>query len=520
MGNNRKKRGIINIVIIIVLVIVIQNIFETTFVKPKNNYNENKITYLLKEIQQNYVDSVSMVDLIESSLEQTLKNLDPHSIYMNKEAVESSMDMMEGSFEGIGVEFSIKNDTIVVINVINDGPSEKKGIKAGDRIVFIEKENVAGIGITNQDVIKKLRGKKGTVVKVGIKNNQEEKIRAIEIKRGKIPLNSVTVAYEISPGIGYIKLDRFSGTTFEEFKNALKKLIKEDEIQNLIFDLRGNSGGYLGQATKVLNEFFDKNKLLVYTKGVARETREYFSDQFGSFKTGEMCILIDEYSASASEIVAGAIQDHDRGFIVGAKSFGKGLVQEQIPFPDGSLFRLTVSRYYTPSGRCIQKPYLNEDDSNYISHQKINTDTITIFKTENGREVFGGGGITPDYTITSDSIPDELFVLYRSDFFNDLAFNYVDNERMKLDQIQFTEFKLNDVQLDMLLNKIDDWILSKFENKIERQKLLEVRKQEKKLIEEHLTALIIRQKWGWEKMRMFLNENDKIITTSLSLFEK
>ena len=362
----------------------------------KINADENKISNVLKQIQNNYVDSIEINSLIENTINQTLTNLDPHSIYMTAEEVESSMASMEGSFDGIGIEFSIHRDTIIIVSIIPNGPSEKKGLQAGERIVFIEDELVAGIGIKNQDVIGKLRGKRGSRVKVGIKSPQDTLTRFVSLIREKIPLVSLDVAYEIYPNIGYIKLNRFSATTFNEFKVELKKLNKEASIESLILDLRGNSGGYLDQAIKILNEFFGNNELLVYTKGNARKTQKYFADSFGEFKDGGLCVLIDEGSASASEIVAGAIQDNDRGIILGERSFGKGLVQEQIYLQDGSLMRLTVSRYYTPSGRCIQKPY-SENQEEYFAEMYMRddspqADTLQKFKTMDGRVVYGGGG--------------------------------------------------------------------------------------------------------------------------------
>jgi len=346
-------------------------------INPNQINGADKINYILNQIHENYVDSVDMTSLIESSIEKTLTNLDPHSIYMNSEEVQSSMDMMKGSFEGIGVEFSIHRDTIVIINVIPEGPSEKAGLIKGERIIKIEEEIVAGIGITNQDVIKKLRGEGGTKVKIEVKNKIDTNLRSINITRGQIPLHSLDVAYEIRPNVGYIKLNRFASTTHKEFKKELQKLIIDNNIKKLILDLRGNSGGYLDQAIKILNEFFENDKLLVYTKGKSRKEQKYFSNSFGIFQNEELIVLIDEGSASASEIIAGAIQDHGRGLVIGERSFGKGLVQEQIPLSDGSLMRLTVSRYYTPSGRCIQKPY-SEDEENYFTEMYTRTNMDVI----------------------------------------------------------------------------------------------------------------------------------------------
>ncbi|MAQ47588.1 MAG: hypothetical protein CMD27_01750 [Flavobacteriales bacterium] len=507
-------------------IVICIGILALYFVDRLNNSKyqyRTKLDHILQEVQKNYVDSIDMGSLIESSIEQTLKNLDPHSIYMTKDQVASSMEMMQGSFEGIGVEFSIQNDTIIVINVIPDGPSEKIGIKAGDRIVTIEDKNVTGIGITNQDVIKQLRGEGGTYVKVGINRKRNPEISIFNIKRGEIPIHSLDVAYEIAPKVGYIKLNRFAETTHNEFKTQLKHLIDQYHINNLILDLRGNGGGYLDQAIKILNEFFSNGELLVYTEGHSRKIEKYRANFFGLYKNGGVCVLIDEDSASASEIIAGAIQDHERGIIIGRKSFGKGLVQEQIPLSDGSLIRLTVSRYYTPLGRCIQKPYSYDKDiyGNSDSKKNLHIDTLQQFFTKSGKTVYGGGGITPDEIIDEDEevFPASLLYLYTSNFFNDLAFEYVDTQRSKLDNLHFNNFSLSKSEKEIILKKIQKWILKELADIYLEEKLKEdLRKEEIKILN-RITALIIRQYWGWGEMQMFLNENDKIILRSLSLLK-
>ena len=526
MGN--KDQSIFSNFFWIIIIILIANIFYNNYFSnpSKETNNRNMISSVLEEIQKNYVDSANMDSLIESSIRQILTNLDPHSIYMNSDEVSSSMEMMQGSFEGIGIEFSIYKDTIIIVNVIPNGPSEKKGIQAGGRIVMIEGEKVAGIGIQNQDVIKKLRGKKGTIVQIGIQNRRDTIINFIDIKRGKIPLVSLDVAYEIAPQIGYIKLNRFSATTFKEFKAELIKLKDQNNINSLILDLRGNSGGYLDQAIDILNEFFDNNKLLVYTKGNSRKEIKYISDHLGVFQRGKIHVLIDEGSASASEIVAGAVQDHGRGVILGTRSFGKGLVQEQIPLEDGSLIRLTVSRYYTPSGRCIQKPY-DDNQSEYFSETYLRNkdymhknDSLNQFKTLDGRIVYGGGGITPDYIIeaNNDSLPTEIVRLYISDFFNDLAFNYVDSKRTKMATINAIDFNISEADQNKILEQIKRWLYSELEEQNDN-KLSTIINSHKAKIITRLSALIIRQYWGWPEMQIFLNQNDEIITSSLSLLK-
>ncbi|MAQ70375.1 MAG: peptidase S41 [Flavobacteriales bacterium] len=506
-----------------IIVIFMIGLLGLEYIVPQKKYPEGKkINYIINEIDAHYVDSIDINSLIESSIEQTLKNLDPHSYYLNSEEVVSTMEMMQGSFEGIGVEFSINRDTIIIVNVIPGGPSSKKGLQAGERIVKIEDEIVAGVGIKNRDVIQKLRGKNGTQVQIGVQNPRDTTIRLVNITRGEIPLHSLDVAYEIAPNVGYIKLNRFSGTTFQEFKKELESLLKNHQINNLILDLRGNSGGYLDQAINILNEFFSGGELLVYTEGKARKKENYFSNNSGSFKTGGICVLIDEDSASASEIVAGAIQDQDRGIIIGNKSFGKALVQEQISLDDGSLIRLTVARYYTPSGRCIQKPYSEiEIDSDNYFNDSYKIDSLEKFETKSGKVVYGGGGITPDYIIkdSTNILPGMLLVLYSSDFFNNLIFDYVDSKREQLSNINFTKFNLSKNEKDYFLTKIENWLIMELGDNTDNKNIKsEIEKYNQNIIH-RLNALIIRQQWGWAEMQMFLNESDEIISTSLSLLK-
>tara|TARA_A100001011_G_C14274037_1_gene828309 strand:- start:51 stop:1385 length:1335 start_codon:yes stop_codon:yes gene_type:complete len=444
---------------------------------------------------------------------------------MSKEDVLSAMTMMQGSFEGIGIEFAIHRDTIVIVSVIDNGPSEKAGVIAGGRIIMIEQDTVAGKGFKNQDVIKKLRGKRGTIVKIGVQESRSEEIQFFSIIRDKIPLESLDVAYEIAPQVGYIKLNRFSATTFSEFKSELKRLKKEHSIESLILDLRGNSGGYLDQAIDILNEFFKGGELLVYTKGNSRKEKKYFSNSFGIFKNQPLCVLIDEGSASASEIVAGAIQDHDRGHVIGERSFGKGLVQEQIALEDGSVIRLTVSRYYTPSGRCIQKPY-SDNQEEYFSetfsrNPETETDTLKKFTTKKGGIVYGGGGITPEYIIKSkyDSLPTSLVHLYISDFFKNLAFDYVDVHRDQLEKIEMDNFIISKWQEKEILSQISKWMIAEMGDNFTENLTREELAQHQFNIINRLSALIIRQFWGWEEMQIFLNQHDEIITTSLSLLK-
>ena len=519
MKNNIKK---INYIIIILAIFGSYIAFLS--INNKSNYNSsNKINFLLKKIQKNYVDSVDINSLVESSIEQTLNKLDPHSTYLNSEQFSSAMELMQGSFEGIGVEFSIKNDSIIIMSVIPGGPSEKKGLISGDRIISVEGENVAGVGITNDKVVEKLRGKRGTVVKIGVKNNLLDNFRYVDIKRDKIPLKSIDVSYEIAPKVGYIKINRFAETTHEEFRMELKKLMNNFEIEDLILDLRGNGGGYLDQSTKILNEFFGNNELLVYTKGNSRKMREYRANFLGLYKSGGLCVLIDEESASASEIIAGAVQDHERGFVVGRKSFGKGLVQEQMMLDDGSVLRLTVARYYTPLGRCIQKPYDYDSDIFKTDNlkNKEGNDSIRKFLTKNGKEVYDGGGIEPDKLIAKDKseLPSSILLLMSSIFYNDLAFNYVDSLRIYLSKVDLMNFKINENDEKKYLKDIEKWMIKEMDDVYSKEKINDDINKSKVAILKRLNMLVIRQHWGWSEMQMFLNKDDEFISSSLYLLK-
>ena len=513
------------------LIVVLALVFLFYFLETVPGGNKtNKLDKFINHINTNYVDSVDIDSLIESAIYNTLLNLDPHSNYITKSEAEATMVELDGKFYGIGVEFAIYRDTITILNVIENGPSQKQGLKAGDRIVTIEDAVVAGVGITNKDIIHSLRGERGTMVNVGVVNRQSPILKQVKIIRDKIPLVSLDLAYEIAPNIGFIKLNRFSANTYSEFKIELNHLIENFNISGLILDLRGNSGGYLDQAIKILNEFFYAQNLLVYTKGNSRVEQQYISNSFGAFKEGELIILIDEGSASASEIVAGAIQDHDRGFVLGTRSFGKGLVQEQVAFDDGSLLRMTVSRYYTPSGRCIQKPYGNNKEEylteSYLRGSEIDTllpDTMIQFTTRSGRIVYGGGGITPDSIITNrnEEMSTDLIHLYTSDFFENIVFDHVDINRRYLSSISPSDTIISKTQQPILLNNIYEWMHIESQSK----DFLEAKSAQdfivyREYIMKRLQILIVRQQWGWPEMQKFLNQDDEIISTSLSLFNK
>lgn len=400
----------------------------------------DKIGRLLQIIDKEYVDEVNTDSLSELAIATLLSELDPHSTYIPPTDLQQVNEDMEGNFEGVGIEFNLMEDTINVATVISGGPSEKAGIMPGDRIVEINGEKVAGIGIKNEEVIKKLRGKRGTKVKVGIKRKSVAKLLEFEIKRDKIPLYSVDASFMLNKETGYIKISRFSATTFEEYENAMDKLRKQG-MKKLMLDLRGNPGGYLDQAVDLVDDFLKKDEMIVYTQGKNRKKQEYTATSKGNWEDEPLAILIDETSASASEIVAGAIQDQDRAPVIGRRSFGKGLVQEQMELEDGSAMRLTVARYYTPSGRSIQRPYSNGTEAYYLEvyermggkaadSSETAGDTVKYY-TKNKRVVYGGGGVRPDFIVPEDSslFSEDMIALYRTNAINRFAFDYTDKNR-------------------------------------------------------------------------------------------
>ncbi|MEN9640591.1 MAG: hypothetical protein RLZZ262_2460 [Bacteroidota bacterium] len=416
--------------------------------KPNTSATSEKFATLLYYIENAYVDTVNAEKLTEKAIVALLEELDPHSVYLSKEELQEANEPLNGSFDGIGVQFNIFHDTILVVEPIQGGPSEKLGIRPGDKIVTIDGDNVAGIGIKNNDVFKKLRGPKGTKVNVGIQRTGSKDLIPYSITRDKIPIYSLDAAYIASPGIGYIKISRFAKTTMEELKAAIIEL-KNEGMKDLVLDLQGNGGGYLNIAVEMCDEFLSGDKLLVYTEGThfRREDHKANPTQQGSFEKGRLIVLIDESSASASEILSGAIQDWDRGMIVGRRSFGKGLVQRPVSLPDGSAVRLTVQKYYTPSGRCIQKPYNDGLDAylsdkekrfkngEYFSMDKLELpDSLKFYTNNKKRVVYGGGGIMPDVFVPLDTTDNSPYFseLLRTGINNDWVLSYVNSNREML----------------------------------------------------------------------------------------
>ncbi|MDP2890874.1 MAG: S41 family peptidase [Bacteroidota bacterium] len=375
----------------------------------------NKMDAVIELIKNSYVDSVSTDSLVEKAIPLLLKDLDPHTSYIPPKEMVGVEEEMRGNFGGIGVQFSIQNDTVMVVDVISGGPSSKLGILPGDRIVTVNDTLLAGAGLKNEKVLSKLRGEKGTKVNVGIKRKGFKDLFEFNITRGEIPIYSVDVSYMIDETTGYIKVSRFGEHTYQEFMEGMKKL-DQLGMKTVIVDMRGNPGGYLNAVIRMVNEFLVKGELIVYTQGFSQPRKTFNADSNGTYRDKGVVVLIDDFSASASEIFAGAIQDNDRGWVIGRRSFGKGLVQEQIPFKDGSALRLTVARYYTPSGRSIQKPYDKGNDEYYkdimdraIHGEFQQADSIQFsdslkYTTLAGRTVYGGGGIMPDFFIPADTL--------------------------------------------------------------------------------------------------------------------
>ena len=413
---------------------------------PAGSSNFNKLNYVLYLLKSMYVDSIKTDELTEKIIPRVLEELDPHSTYVPKDEVEMTNSDLEGSFSGIGVQFNIQNDTIMVVDVISGGPSEKVGILPGDRIIEVNDSSFVGKDINNNKVLKTLRGPKDTKVNVGIKRNSSKETLYFTITRGDIPVNSVDIAYPITPKIGYIKVSRFGANTYNEFVTELTKL-KKQGCEQFMIDLRYNSGGYLHAAIKMINEFLEKDELIVYTEGRSYAREDAIANGKGMFKNMPVCVLINEWSASASEIFAGAIQDQDRGIIVGRRSFGKGLVQQQMPLFDGSEVRLTIAHYYTPSGRSIQKPYeggnleeyekdiLNRyEHGEFFSSDSIATGDSIKYYTREGRVVYGGGGIMPDYFVPQDTTGHTTYYteVQNKGYTYSFAFQYSDKNRSTL----------------------------------------------------------------------------------------
>ncbi len=501
---------------------------------PFSNQNyraatNDKINSLLEYIEYQYVDTINKKDLVEKTVTSMLQSLDPHSSYIPASDFESVNEPLEGNFDGIGVEFNIIKDTIRVITPIEGGPSEKTGIRAGDKIVKVEGKNVAGVKITNKEVFEKLRGERGTVVVVTILRNGIKKPLEFKITRDAIPLYSLDASYMVSPGIGYIKISKFAATTYEEYLKAFNTLSKQG-MKKLILDLRGNPGGYLNAAVDIVDEFLANGLKIVYTQGKAHPKKMYKATEHGGFENGPLVILIDEGSASASEIVAGAVQDNDRGTIIGRRSFGKGLVQDQLQLPDGSAIRLTIARYYTPTGRCIQKPYsddkdqyYNEEYDRYTNGELLNADSIKLDKTKQyatpeGKIVYGGGGIMPDVFVPLDTAKTNSFLnkVFYTGTINTFAFEYADKNRSKLKSYGTAKNYIDKFD-------IDQFILNEFYGYCAGQNIVFDKGSKDKTSEAlkpYLKAFIGRDVFDKDAYYPIINQKDKCILKATEVLSK
>lgn len=509
--------------IAIVLGIVIGNYIST---KKFTLDKDRKINAVLNLIQSEYVDSIDVKDLVEQAIPAIIGNLDPHSYYIPASDIRAENEKLDGSMSGIGVSFFMMNDTANVDQVIPNGPAEKVGMLAGDRIISVNGESIVGGTLTAEGIRSKIRGEKGTKVRIGVKRNISKKTLTFTITRDDIPMNTIDVSYMLDDKTGYIKIAQFGKNTYDEFFAALSKL-KKDGASRYIVDLRGNPGGYMEMAILMVNEFLEQGELIVYTKGrKEREDIQVWSDDQGSFHDAQVAVLIDEYSASASEIMAGALQDNDRGLVVGRRSFGKGLVQKQIYLPDSSAIRLTIARYYTPSHRCIQKDYTLGDEDDYskelydryshgelYSADSIKVNKSKIFRTANGRIVYGGGGIVPDIFVPNDTTG--ITTYYRAvanlGLLQQYVYTYVDINRDQLKNVKTVKQLMGMMPSDDALTY--DFVCYARDNGVPmRWYYINLSRS---LIARQLRALVIRDVLGSEEFYRYYNRTDNTVNAAL-----
>ncbi|SHF41337.1 carboxyl-terminal processing protease [Mariniphaga anaerophila] len=492
---------------------------------PIGHSKPNKLTSILRLIESGYVDSVDMNEIIENTIPEVLENLDPHTAYIPARNMQEVQEEMRGNFSGIGVQFSIQEDTVRVIEVISGGPSSKVGILPGDRIVTVNDSLIAGVDVQNSTVLKLLRGEKNSSVKVGVVRKGYKDNLEFEITRDDIPLISVDVSYMINDETGFIKVTRFAETTYDEFMQGVQKL-QQSGAEKLIVDLRQNPGGSLSSVLQIVDEFLKKGEPILYTEGLNQPRKTYNASGRNTWEALKVYVLIDEFSASASEIFAGAMQDNDRGLVIGRRSFGKGLVQEQIPLMDGSALRLTVARFYTPSGRCIQKSYENGNDEYYhdlysrFSHQEqLFADSIHLndslkYQTSAGRTVYGGGGIMPDIFVPLDTTGNSEYFdkIYRKGLIYTFAYAYADKNREKLSQLETAD------DFDMYLDKQN--ILNEFVNYAREKGIprdAKGLKLSEKVIKTQLKAYIARNIIGEEGYYPIIRQLDNTLQRAIEI---
>lgn len=493
------------------------------------NGSSNKLNALLHVIDDQYVDTVDMSQLVENAMPQILAELDPHSTYIPAQKLEEVNSELEGSFSGVGIQFTIQEDTIHVNSVVSGGPAEKVGLMAGDRIVTVDDSLFVGKDLTNEKAMRTLKGPKGSQVKLGVKRITEKELLDFVVTRGDIPQNTIDAAYMISNDFGYVQISKFGRTTHVELLNAIAQLSHQN-CKGMIIDLRENTGGYMEAAIRMVNEFLPEGKLIVYTQGRKYPRMEEYANGTGSCQNIPLVVLIDQGSASASEIFAGAIQDNDRGTIVGLRSFGKGLVQQPIDFSDGSAIRLTIARYYTPSGRCIQRPYENGKDSKYemdwldryehgefFSADSVKLDKKLRYSTSLGRPVYGGGGIMPDVFVPRDTteVTSYLMEVSNKGLLIQFSFQYTDRNRAKLDQFN------DETELQKYLEKqniVEQFVQFAAQKGVKRRNLL-INKS-RKLLERNLYGNIIYNIQGKEAYIRYINRDDATVLKALEILER
>ena len=531
MNQNKTNRYMPILMAVCVIVGIIIGTFYANHFSGKRlniiNSGSNRLNSLLQIIDDQYVDKVDVDSLVDKSIPKILAELDPHSVYITAKDMQIANDDLKGSFSGVGIEFTIREDTVHVQNVIKNGPAERAGLVAGDKIVTVDGKPFVGKQVTNEEAMHRLKGPKDTKVKIGVLRYGSKKVQEFTVTRGDIPIKSVTSTYMLDETTGYIHVKNFGETTYTELLIALAKLSQEG-FENLVIDLRDNTGGYLQSAVQMANEFLPKNKLIVYTEGRKSPRNDYRSDGRGSYQKIPLVVLINEGSASAAEIFAGAMQDNDRGTIIGRRSFGKGLVQQQLGFHDGSMIRLTVARYYTPSGRCIQKPYVMGEDKDYeldlmtrYQHGEFfSQDSIKHtgpeYHTSIGRPVFGGGGITPDIFVPEDTLG--MTSYYKQASMSGLilqfAFTYTDDNRQKMNQ--FTEMSsLSDYLVKQ--NTVDKFATYAEKKGLQRRNLM-IQKSHK-LLERYINSRIIYNMLDESAWTQYLNQDDPVIKATLNVFK-
>lgn len=523
MINNTKYRFMPMIIAISVIV----GIFIGTFVANLFygnrlniiNASSTKINDLLHIIDEQYVDSVNISDLLDKTIPTMLSELDPHSSYISSKDARTADEELKGSFSGIGVQFTIKHDTVYVNNVVKGGPSEKVGILPGDRIIAVNGQPYVGKIVTNEETMHRLKGIKGSKVKLQIMRRGEKK--NFTVVRGDIPIHSIDATYMLTPSLGYVKIKSFGETTYPELLMSLAKL-QEENFDGLVVDLRGNGGGYLGSAIQIVNEFLPDEQLIVYTQGLHSKRSDYYSDGSGAYKTLPLIVLTDEITASAAEIFSGAIQDNDRGIIVGRRTFGKGLVQQPIEFSDGSCIHLTIARYYTPSGRCIQKPYDNYDLdilTRFNHGEFFNEDSIRQsgekYKTKMGRIVYGGGGIMPDYFVAQDTthITPYFSSVVEKGLISEYCFNYTDANRSTLERFDTADKLVRYLRSQHL---VEQFIRYADQNGVTRRNNQILKSQQ--LFEEAIYGTIVYNLFDMEEYTRFINRNDLTVKRAIDLY--